>query len=391
MGGLQDRNGLSGPWNALQEGKQYMHVKDKNVLRLLFWETTVGCNLKCMHCRAVAEPGRSPEELTTEEARGFVDDLASFSNPILILSGGEPLYRPDILEIASYASEKEVRVALATNGTLVDGGMAKRIHEAGVQRASISIDGIDAKTHDAFRGADGAFETALEGARHLRRSGVEVQFNTTVTRHNIDELPQIVAMAEREGAKALHIFLLVPVGCGLEVSEEQQISDEEYERVLNWYYEASRKTRMEMRATCAPHYYRIIRQRAREEGRKVTPKTDGMAAMTKGCLAGSAVCFVSYKGDVMPCGYFPVPAGNVRQQSIKEIWETSELFDELRNPDILEGKCGVCEYRMVCGGCRARAYGETGNYLEEEPFCVYEPQMKPKGEPAGQDGPMPVI
>ena len=128
----------------------------------------------------------------------------------------------------------------------------------------------------------------------------------------------------------------------------------------------------------APHYYRIIRQRAREEGRKVTPKTDGMAAMTKGCLAGSAVCFVSYKGDVMPCGYFPVPAGNIRKQSIKEIWETSELFDELRNPDILDGKCGACEYRMVCGGCRARALGETGDYLGEEPFCVYEPQMKPR-------------
>ena len=361
-----------------------MHSVDKNALRILFWETTVGCNLKCVHCRAVAEPGRSPEELTTREAKSFVDDLASFSNPILILSGGEPLYRPDILEIASYASGKDIRVALATNGTLVDTRMAKRIKEAGVQRTSISIDGIDAGTHDEFRGASGAFEAALNGARQLRANGVEIQFNTTVTRHNIDELPQIVELAEREGAKALHIFLLVPVGCGLEVSDAQQISDEEYERVLNWYYEASRKTKMEMRATCAPHYYRIIRQRAREEGRKITPKTDGMAAMTKGCLAGTSVCFVSYKGDVMPCGYLPVPAGNIRKQSMKEIWETSPLFDELRDPSLLEGKCGACEYKMVCGGCRARALGETGNYLGEEPFCVYEPQMKPR-EGAGSE------
>lgn len=376
-----------------------MHGADKNALRLLFWETTVGCNLKCMHCRAVAEPGRSPEELSTEEALAFVDDLAGFSNPILILSGGEPLYRPDILEIASHATGKGVRVALATNGTLVDEPMARAIRSAGIKRASISIDGTDAKTHDAFRGVNGAFDAALNGARRLRANEVEVQFNTTVTRHNIDDLPEIVALAEREGAKALHIFLLVPVGCGLEVSDAQQISDVEYERVLNWFYDASRKTRMEMRATCAPHYYRIIRQRAREEGRKVTPKTDGMAAMTKGCLAGTAVCFVSYKGDVLPCGYFPVRAGNVREQSIKEIWETSELFDELRNPELLEGKCGVCEYRMVCGGCRARAYGETGNYLGEEPFCVYEPQMKPpkaargsRPEPAaeGTDRPLSI-
>lgn len=350
--------------------------EDKNRLRILFWETTVGCNLKCIHCRAAAEPGRSPEELTTAEAIRFVDDLASFADPILILSGGEPLYRPDILDIAAHATGKGVRVAMATNGTLVDAETAAKIAAAGIQRASISIDGVDAGTHDDFRGVDGAFRTALSGGRHLRRNGVEVQFNTTVTRHNIDELPEIVALAEREGAVALHIFLLVPVGCGLEVSGEQQISDAEYERVLNWFYEASRKTEMEMRATCAPHYYRIIRQRAREEGRKVTPKADGMAAMTKGCLAGSSVCFVSYRGEVFPCGYFPVAAGSIREQSIREIWETSPLFDELRNPQLLEGKCGVCEYRMVCGGCRARAYGETGNYLSEEPFCVYEPKMK---------------
>ena len=353
-----------------------MNHKEKNALRLLFWETTVGCNLKCIHCRAAAEPGRSPDELSTEEALGFVDDLAAFTKPILILSGGEPLYRPDIFDIASHATKKDLRVALATNGTLVDAATAGKIHRAGIRRVSISIDGIDPKTHDAFRGIEGAFDSALAGGRHLRERGVEIQFNTTVTRHNIDDLPQIMELAEGEGAVALHIFLLVPVGCGLEVTAEEQISDAEYERVLNWFYDASRRSEMEMRATCAPHYYRIIRQRAREEGRKLTPKTDGMAAMTKGCLAGSGVCFVSYRGDVMPCGYFPVKAGNIRDQSIGEIWKTSGLFEELRDADSLEGKCGVCEYRMVCGGCRARAYGETGNYLGEEPFCLYEPTMK---------------
>jgi radical SAM protein with 4Fe4S-binding SPASM domain len=272
---------------------------------------------------------------------------------------------------------------MATNGTLVDEATAGRIHDAGIRRVSISIDGIDPKTHDSFRGIEGAFDSALTGGRHLRERGVEIQFNTTVTRHNIDELPRILEMAEHEGAVALHIFLLVPVGCGLEVAAEEQISDAEYEDVLNWFYDASRRTEMEMRATCAPHYYRIIRQRAREEGRKVTQKTDGMAAMTKGCLAGSGVCFVSYRGYVMPCGYFPVEAGNIRDQSISEIWGSSGLFEELRDADSLEGKCGACEYRMVCGGCRARAYGETGNYLGEEPFCLYEPKMKGRGDHGG--------
>jgi len=344
-------------------------------LRLLFWETTVGCNLRCAHCRASAEPGRSPEEMDTKQALHFVDQIAEFSKPILVLSGGEPLYRPDILDIAAHAKGKGLNVALATNGTLVDRHMAKAIREAGISRVSISIDGVSGAMHDSFRGVPGAYEAALDGAGHLRREGVGVQFNTTVTQHNINALPQIVSLAEREKAVALHLFLLVPVGCGLEVAETDQITPDEYENVLNWFYEKSRETDMEMRATCAPHYYRIIRQRAREEGRKVTPQTDGMAAMTKGCLAGTGVCFVSYKGDVYPCGYFPVSAGNVLETPISEIWNSSELFEELRDTDNLEGKCGGCEYRNVCGGCRARAYGMTGNYLAEEPFCVHEPMM----------------
>lgn len=349
---------------------------EKNKLRLLFWETTVGCNLRCAHCRAAATPGRAPDEMTTEDAFAFIDDVASFSSPILVLSGGEPLYRPDILDIAEHASKAGLPVALATNGTLVDASKAKAIARAGVRRASISIDGAKGGVHDEFRGVPGAFEAALDGARFLRQAGVEVQFNATVTRHNVNNLPDIVALAEREGAVALHLFLLVPVGCGLEIAETEQISSEEYERVLHWFYEVSRTSSMELRATCAPHYYRIIRQRAKDEGRKITMQKDGMASMTKGCLAGSSVCFVSYKGDVYPCGYFPVSSGNVKETPLQEIWEGSTLFQELRNADMLDGKCGFCEFRKVCGGCRARALGTTGDYLGEEPFCVYEPRQK---------------
>jgi len=359
-------------------------MKNRHSLRLLFWETTAGCNLRCIHCRASARPGRLPDELTTKEALELVDQIASFSSPILVLSGGEPLFRNDIFEIATYASHKGLRVALATNGTLVTQGKAGRLKKAGIGRTSVSLDGASALTHDSFRGVSGAFDKAVEGIENLREAGVEFQINTTVTSHNVRELPLILELARSLGAAAFHIFLLVPVGCGLEISEEQQISPDEYERVLSWLYEQSRESSLELKATCAPHYFRILNQRGGQAGARrgrggflARGKQDehGMSAMTKGCLAGSAVCFVSYRGDVQPCGYLPLKAGNVLENPLSEIWEFSELFATLRDPDILGGKCGYCEFRRVCFGCRARAYSDTGNYLAEEPYCVYEPPI----------------
>ncbi|MCL5046228.1 MAG: heme b synthase [Actinobacteria bacterium] len=351
----------------------------KNQLRLVFWELTSGCNLHCIHCRATAQPGRAPNELSTDEAKALVDDIASFANPILVLTGGEPLYRPDFFEIASYASAKGLRVAMATNATLVDEEIAKKIVEAGIQRVSISIDGSNAKTHDSFRGLPGSFDLALEGFDHLKRLGMSIQFNTTIARHNVDEIEDILTLAVRKGADALHIFMLVPVGCGLQIADSQMLPAEEYERVLNWFYDNARKAKIEFKPTCAPHYFRIMRQRARQEGIEITPQTHGMNAMTKGCLAGSAVCFVSHLGQVQPCGYLPVAAGNVRQRPFHEIWEDSEVFAKLRDPGLLGGKCGACEYKMVCEGCRARAFAETGDYLAEEPYCIYVPRKLKEG------------
>lgn len=352
-------------------------MNDQHTLRLLFWETTVGCNLKCIHCRATAQPGRAADEMTTAEALGLIDQIVSFSNPILVLSGGEPLYRPDIFEIASYATHKGLRVALATNGTLVTDDVAGRLKDAGIKRVSVSLDGATEATHDSFRAMPGSFQKALEGIESLKTQGIEFQINTTVSKHNVSELPSILGLAKGRGAAAFHIFLLVPVGCGLEIAGDKEITPEEYERVLNWFYEEAQKTSLELKATCAPHYFRILHQRAGQEGRSLAKEKGrhGMSAMTKGCLAGSAVCFVSYKGDVQPCGYLPLRAGNVRETPLQEIWASSKVFETLRDPDILEGKCGYCEFRRVCYGCRARAYSATGNYLTEEPFCVYEPPV----------------
>ncbi|GAB4539794.1 MAG: heme b synthase [Anaerolineae bacterium] len=366
--------------------------------RLIFWETTAGCNLACIHCRRITVADQLlPQDLTTQEAFDLIDQVAAFARPIFVLSGGEPLFRPDIFDIARHASEAGLIVALATNGTLIDAGVAQRIKEAGVRRVSVSLDGADAATHDTFRG-EGAFQRALEGMAYLQRVGLPCQINTTVARHNIHQMPQTLALAKSLDAAALHLFLLVPVGCGVEIADDQQITPEEYERVLNWLYEAEMEGGIELKATCAPHYFRIVRQRQAEERRQGIVRErpashhrqeraggDGhrghgggrhtMNAMTKGCLAGTGVCFVSHRGEVFPCGYLPLEAGNVRQQPFREIWETSPLFAELRDPDLLGGKCGLCEFKRVCGGCRARAYGMTLEYLGEEPYCTYEPRL----------------
>jgi len=346
-------------------------------LRLLFWELTDRCNLRCVHCRASAHPEASPDELTTAECFGIVDQIAALGRPIVVLTGGEPLYRPDLLEIARRAVAAELPVALATNATLVGPDLADQIVAAGIERVAISFDGAGPETHDAFRGVPGSFSQALRGLRLLRERGMPLQINCTITQHNVAELEAIYALAVQEQVAALHFFLLVPVGCGAQIAEEKQLEAAQYEDVLNWLCARSREAPMQMRATCAPHYYRIVRQRATAEGTTVTRETHGMAAMTKGCLAGTGVCFLSHRGDVQPCGYLPVVAGNVRETSLARIWASAPLFAALRDDARLSGKCGVCEYRRVCMGCRARAYYASGDYMGEEPFCLYEPQVSP--------------
>ncbi len=360
-------------------------------LRMVFWETTKGCNLRCRHCRAVPESERSSVELTTAEGKRLIDQIGAFARPVLVFSGGEPLYRPDIFQLGAHARDRGFRIALATNGTLVNPDIARRIVETGFSRVSISLDGAKPATHDGFRGLPGSFEHALRCVRYLRDVNVSVQINSTVARHNMTELPDMLRLAVEIGADALHLFMLVPVGCGVEIADREMLSAEEYERVLHWFYEQSKTCALDLKATCAPHYFRIRAQRMSAERKQgdfsttfVAPGTKHhaapdpaggppLAAMTRGCLAGTAVCFVSNAGDVYPCGYLPVPAGSVRRQPFGDIWRDSPLFKALRDPAALTGKCGICRYEAICGGCRARAFSETGDYLAGEPFCIYEP------------------
>jgi heme b synthase len=346
-------------------------------LRLVFWETTAGCNLECVHCRRLdVAKELMKTDLTPEESLRLVDAVREAGTPILVLSGGEPLFRPDIFDIASYACGKGLAVALSTNGTLIDREVAKRIAASGIQRVSISFDGTDEKTHDDFRRQPGSLKAALEGFRRVKEQGVSIQVNTTITKHNVHQVEEFYRLALDLGADALYFFMLVPVGCGIQIAESNVLDAETYEEVLRWLYRKSIEKKLHCKAVCAPHYYRIMREEAKKEGRKITPQTHGLDALTKGCLAGTAVCFVSHDGEVFPCGYLPVSSGNVRKNSFKDIWKNSSVFAALRNDDGLGGKCGICEFKKVCMGCRARAFYESGNFMNEEPYCIYVPKRQ---------------
>ncbi len=356
----------------MKEHMERSHEPNANQLRMVAWEVTRRCNLACVHCRASADNEQPENELSREECFRFLDDLAEWSSPVVILTGGEPLLREDIFEIAEHGTRLGLRMVMAPNGTLITEERVRRMIDSGIKRISISLDGDTPESHDSFRQVKGAFEGALNGIRIARSAGLEFQINTTVTRHNVHLIERILHLAIDLGAAAHHMFLLVPTGRGKYLTDAA-ISADEYEKVLNWFYDQRKKTAIHLKATCAPHYYRILRQRAHEEGEKISFQTHGLDAVTKGCLGGSAFCFVSHQGEVQPCGYLNISCGNVRQTPMKKIWLESEHFLRLRDLSRYEGKCGVCEYRRFCGGCRARAYEATGNYLAEEPLCSFQP------------------
>jgi heme b synthase len=341
-------------------------------LRLLAWETTRRCNLACLHCRAAAGSGPYPGELTTDEGITLLNDLAAMGQIVVIMTGGEPLLREDIDDLAAYGTRQGHRMVMAVNGTLLTPQIAARLKDAGIQRLSISIDGATAASHDRLRGVEGAYDGALAGIAAAREAGLPFQINTTVTKANLTELPAIHKLAIRLEAAAHHVFVLVPMGRGEQLRDDL-VSPEEYDQTLRWLLERQREGRLFIKPTCAPQYYRLWRQDAHARGEKITAATHGMEAMTKGCLGGQGFAFVSYKGEVQPCGYLELVAGNIRETPLPEIWANSELFKQLRAVDDYRGKCHSCQYRKVCGGCRARAYALTGDVLDEDPICPYEP------------------
>ncbi|MEQ8253536.1 MAG: heme b synthase [Smithellaceae bacterium] len=346
--------------------------KKENIVRMIAWEVTRSCNLNCVHCRAAAHRGPYPGELSTDKCLALIDEIEAVSSPVIILTGGEPLLRPDIFDLAAHGTKKGLRMVMATNGTLVDQAVAQKMIASGIQRVSISIDGKDASSHDAFRKQPGAFDGAMRGMEAMKAVGMEFQINTTITSANLHEIKDIHNLTLKLGAAAHHIFLLVPTGRGKDLAD-QVITAADYEETLLWFYRESLTCPIQLKATCAPHYFRIMHQN-KPKGSVSLKKAGGhFHESTRGCLGGISFCFISHTGQVQPCGYLELNCGNVRQQSFADIWENSEVFRNLRDYSKYSGKCGRCEFIKVCGGCRARAYEATGDYLAEEPLCLYQP------------------
>jgi radical SAM protein with 4Fe4S-binding SPASM domain len=342
------------------------------------WEVTRACPLACRHCRAAAQHARHPAELTWAEGSAFMADLArAFPGAVLILTGGEPLVRPDTLELAAEATDLGLLAALSVDvGRLLTPETCEQIRRAGVGRVSFSLHFPDPERSDAFAGTPGFFEGALEGLANLRRAGVPFQLHTSVMRANVRLLPRIHRLAAELGASGWELFFLVPTGRGALLANEE-LPAEEQERLLRWLYRLQRCSPFPVKQICAPHFRRVEAQSARERGERRTGKVSTRLSLTsRGCLSGNGFAFVSHVGDVQGCGFLPLSVGNVRDRPFSELYAGAPLFQAFRDPGRLGGTCGACEFRAVCGGCRARAYAATGDPLAEEPDCAYEPRRR---------------
>lgn len=345
------------------------------------WEITRRCNLRCIHCRSSSGlEVKAHPDFPTGEAFRIIDDITGYAKPVVVLSGGEPLLRKDVFEIVRYGTDKGLRMCLATNGTLVTSEICENIKDSGIKIVSLSLDGSEERIHDDFRNQEGAFRGTINAAGLFKKHKIEFIINSSFTNRNQEEIPKVYKLAKDLGATAWYMFMIVPTGRGEEIMNEL-ISKGDYEKMLEWHYQMEKNEKdMLVRPTCAPHYYRIVLQKSKEEGVKFERRTLKFSTGgAKGCIAGQLIALIDVDGNVLPCSYFPKPAGNIKEQSFKDIWEGSELFKELRNFKSYKGKCGSCEFINVCGGCRARAYAVYGDYLEEEPFCGYMPmKMKKK-------------
>lgn len=343
--------------------------------RLIAWEITRRCHLKCKHCRAAAADIAYENEFTTDEIKKTLRNIAAFSKPVIILTGGEPMMRDDIYDIASYGNSLGLKMVMAPCGKFVTPDSVRKMKESGILRISLSIDGRSAKSHDDFRGLVGSFDDVIKAAKTARSNGMPFQINTTVTKANEGEIEDILNLAISLGAVSFHPFLLVPTGRGKEMTH-LELKSEEYEELLKKVSQLSQQTGMHVKPTCAPHYFRIQRQAS--SGHKAAHGHGGFDSMSRGCMGGTGFAFISHTGRVQICGFMDVECGDIRKSeyNFEKIWNTSDVFKKMRTPGAYNGKCAICEYHNICGGCRARAYASTGDYMASEPYCAYEPKNK---------------
>jgi AdoMet-dependent heme synthase len=362
---------------------------------LVIWETTRACDLACQHCRAEAIDRRDPCELSTIEAMRMMNHVRRFGRPLFVLTGGDPLKRPDTVELVEHGARIGLRMAMTPSGTpLMTRPILERLKAAGLSRLAVSLDGSTAEIHDAFRGVPGSFDWTVRMIRAAREIGLTTQINTTVARHNLEDFENLITLMGELGISLWSVFFLVPTG---RAKPEDVASAEDFERVFHRMYDLSKSAPFDIKSTAAPQYRRVILQRQvaeRRAGGRTTPPealtaglgfslADGVGR-AKGVNDGNGFLFVSHTGDIYPSGFLPLAAGNVRTDDLVDVYRNSDLFRSLRDPDRLGGKCGVCEFREVCGGSRARAYAMTGDPLAAEPFCTHIParwaRMAARGE-----------
>lgn len=344
------------------------------------WEVTRACAYACVHCRADAQHQRDACELSTEESKALIDRLAAFGNsPILIFTGGDPMMRPDLFELIEYATQKGLRCSLTPTATaLPTKERLEKAREAGIRRIALSLDAPRAEVHDAFRQVPGSWQRTMDILHRAQGVGLSVQVNTTVSKHNVDILHEMIPFIQEVNAVQWSVFFLVPTG---RAQLQNMISAEQHEKVFNWLYDLSQNAPFDIKSTAAPMYRRVAiqRKRAESEGKPVAFQgagfqyADGLNRPTKGVNDGNGFLFISHIGEIQPSGFLPITAGNVRTDDIVDVYRNSKLFTDLRSPEKIKGRCGICKYRDICGGQRGRAYGITGDYLESDPACVYDP------------------
>ncbi len=339
---------------------------------LVIWEVTQACELACVHCRAAALPWRNPLELSTEEGFRLLDEVRRFGEPLMVFTGGDPLKRPDLFELLRYSTGLGLRTTVTPSATpLLTEEAIRGFQHCGVARMAISLDGPDAAAHDGFRRVAGSFDRTLFALDCARRLGLPTQVNTTMTRASLPRLAEIAARVEEAGARLWSVFFLVVTGRAM---ADQDLTAEEYEQAFAYLYELSKTASFDIKTTEAQHYRRYVAQRRKAEGggRGVTAR-DTVIGRQAGINDGKGFVFVSHTGEIFPSGFLPISAGNVRRDSLVEVYRQAPLFRELRDSSRLQGKCGACEYRNLCGGSRSRAHATSGDHLAEDPRCIYQP------------------
>jgi len=348
---------------------------------IVIWEVTRACALKCLHCRAEAQYHPDLHQLSLEEGKQLIDQISEFDEPLFVFTGGDPLMRPDLYELARYAiQDKGLSLSMTPSATpRVTRSAVEKAGEAGLSRWAFSLDGSCAKIHDHFRGTAGSYERTMQGIRYLQELHIPIQINTTVSRYNLEDLPQIAELVAQMGAVLWSVFFLIPTGRGM---EKDMITPQQHEEVMQWMYELQQRMPFGVKATEAPHYRRVVLQQQRSKVQSsengvsrpsASKRRDMLGRAPQGVNDGDGFVFISHTGEVYPSGFLPLSCGNVREQHLADIYRSAPVMQQLRDKSLLKGKCGVCEYRQLCGGSRARAYALTGDYLESDPYCAYQP------------------